>query len=371
MSTGQTTPGGGDAPDHASTPGDDHAPNAAPAAGNDASTETTAPPEAQTRQTKLWYRVAFVFSIILIVSVILALPFAFGSMLDTVFGRSVDQFYDLETGLPIASAQAFGGEDDRTYINLTLTDLALDTGLVSMLVSGHRECTGDCPVLNLLILSLDESPVRRGMAPSAKLSITEPTEVFTEQATLPVAGNPSLYPFDVYAIKLAIGGQAVDADGTETPLTRENFSDNVEISVQDQVSALVMEPPIVFELPEGFVGNTPVSPIAGQELVLSRPTYLQVLTILLVMLIGISGILALLTRSIDDLLLGVGGLILGVWGIRSVMVPQPLPTLSIVDTSLSGVILILLIGLALRAAIHFHKQGELPTLWRKKSPPTG
>jgi hypothetical protein len=41
------------------------------------------------------------------------------------------------------------------------------------------------------------------------------------------------------------------------------------------------------------------------------------------------------------------------------MVPQPLPTLSVVDISLSGVILCLLIGLAVRTAIHFHHKSEL------------
>lgn len=365
MSGDQTTPGTGDPPANAPTP-------AEPAAGQgDTAPEDAAPARGRPRQSRRWYRAAFIFTVGLVVAVILALPFAVGSMLDTVFGRSVDQFYDLETGRPITASQAFGGEDDRSYLNLTLSSLAMDSGLVTLLVSGHRECTGLCPDLNLLILSLDESPVRRGLAPSASLQITEPVEVFTEQITLPVAGNPSLYPFDTYTMKLAVGGVSIDDAGTTTPLTRENYRDNVEISVRDQVSGLVMAPPMVFELPTALVAGELLAPIEAQELVLTRATYLQVLTILLVMLIGISGILALLTRSIDDLLLGIGGLILGVWGIRSVMVPQPLPTLSIVDISLSGVILMLLIGLAIRAAAHFHRQGELPSLRRRNPPRTG
>lgn len=364
MSSGKTTPAAGEPVEHAPISDDDRAPltdspvdqGGAPAGDED----------SPRRQSRRWHRVAFFFTIVLIVSVVVALPFAIGSMLDTVFGRSVDQFYDLETGRPMTATEAFGGEDDRTYINLTLTSLAMDTGLVTVLVSGHRECTGECPDLDLVILSLDESPVRRGLAPSAELQITEPVEVFTQQITLPVAGNPSLYPFDSYTIRLAVGGYAISSDGTRTMLTRENYSQNAEISVQDQITALVMAPPKVFNLPAVPDNDDLLVPIEGQELVLTRAAYLRVLTVLLVMLIGISGILALLTRSIDDLLLGIGGLILGVWGIRSVMVPQPLPTLSLVDISLSGVILLLLIGLAVRAAAHFHRRGELPSLRRKR-----
>lgn len=369
MSRGQTTSAAGASTRNDSVLEDDETPPDDPSALPEAASSNGTHPEdagPPRRQTRRWHRLAFIFTVVLVVSVVVALPFAVGSMLDTVFGRSVDQFYDLETGRAMTATEAFGGADDRTYINLTLTSLAMDTGLVTMLVSGHRECSGECPDLNLLILSLDESPVRRGLAPSAELNITEPVEVFTEQITLPVAGNPSLYPFDSYTIRLAVGGYSIAPDGTRTMLTRDNYSDNVEISVQDLITALVMAPPIVFDLPNVVNGKDLLIPIEGQELVLTRAAYLRVLTVLLVMLIGISGILALLTRSIDDLLLGIGGLILGVWGIRSVMVPQPLPTLSIVDISLSGVILLLLIGLAVRAAAHFHRQGELPSLRRRR-----
>ena len=131
-----------------------------------------------------------------------------------------------------------------------------------------------------------------------------------------------------------------------------------------------MDDPITIALPKVADDDDLLTAVAGKQLEFRRPIYLQVLTALLVLLIGISGLLALLTRSIDDLLLGIGGLILGVWGIRSVMVPQPLPTLSVVDMSLSGVILLLLIGLAIRAAIHFHHLSELHLLerWLKRRP---
>jgi hypothetical protein len=165
-----------------------------------------------------------------------------------------------------------------------------------------------------------------------------------------------------------VAGFAIGPAGTPTPLTPSSFDDNLNVAVQNQITGLIMADPAVFELPPIEQEHELLTPVAARELVFTRPIYLQILTALLVLLIGISGLLALLTRSIDDLLLGIGGLILGVWGIRSVMVPQPLPTLSVVDISLSGVILLLLIGLAIRTAIHFHEKSELQLLerWLKR-----
>lgn len=315
-------------------------------------------------QSKHWYRVALLFTIILVVFVLIALPLAIGSMFGTLFGTTENAYYDLKTGQPLTVDEVEGSQQDRTYLNLGLADLDMDSLSLSLVASGHRQCRGECPELDLLLLSLDPSPVRRGMAPSALLHIDTAIDVFTQEVELPIDGNPSLYPFDGYDIQLAIAGYSVNAAGTPTALTRANFDDNLEISVQDQITELVMLPPIGITLPQVVDNNDLLEALAGQRLELARPVYLQVLSVLLVLLIGISGLMALFTRSIGDLVLGIGGLIIGVWGIRSVMVPQPLPTLSVVDLSLSGVILLLLVGLAIRAAIHFHNRSELDLLRR-------
>jgi hypothetical protein len=95
------------------------------------------------------------------------------------------------------------------------------------------------------------------------------------------------------------------------------------------------------------------------DIVISRPAYLQVLAIVLVVLIGVSALMALFTRSLNDLALGIGSLILGVWGIRSILMPQSLNTVTAIDLALSWLILLLLLGLGLRMALYFLKQSEL------------
>ena len=202
----------------------DH-PTGAPAASDPSSTngtvevtagdEESIPAETLRRpqQTKHWYRVALVLTLILIVGVVIALPLAIRSMYGTLFTPTNSPYYDLETGQVLTTAEIEATELDRTYMNIAVADVAEDTGTASMTVSGHRTCTGTCPELDLLLLSLDQSATRRGLAPSAELQVLEAVDVFTENVELPITGNPSLYPFDSYTIQLAVAGFSRDSAG--------------------------------------------------------------------------------------------------------------------------------------------------------------
>jgi hypothetical protein len=76
-------------------------------------------------------------------------------------------------------------------------------------------------------------------------------------------------------------------------------------------------------------------------------------------------------RPIHDLFLGIGGVILGVWGVRAVIVQTTLPYVTAVDLALSAVILFLLLALVVRASLHFHRQSELHLPWTRRPPDAG
>jgi hypothetical protein len=78
--------------------------------------------------------------------------------------------------------------------------------------------------------------------------------------------------------------------------------------------------------------------------------------------------MAVAMRSMTDLIVGIGSLILGIWGVRSVLVPSSLPVVTSIDLALSVIILFVLLGLSVRSALHFHKQSALPAVtWRRRS----
>jgi hypothetical protein len=316
------------------------------------------PPATPAGRRRL-HRVALVLTVTLLLIILLMLPIAIRSMQE-VLGRGPDPLYRLATGTVVDAQQADEAQQDSTYINFGLVNLDESTGEVTIAVSGNRNCPGACPKIDLLLASLDnDADTRRGLPPSVPLTINPEDKVFSDSVVLPVRGQPSLYPFDEYAFWLGVGGTATMPNGMVIELTQEAVSRASVTTLQNRIPDMIMNAPTAVDPATMRSVSDPFGFQSVNEIVISRPAYLQVLAVVLVVLIGVSALMALLTRTLDDLALGFGGLILGVWGIRSILMPQGLPTVTAIDLALSWLILLLLLGLGLRAALYFLKQSEL------------
>jgi hypothetical protein len=71
-----------------------------------------------------------------------------------------------------------------------------------------------------------------------------------------------------------------------------------------------------------------------------RGSYLQLLTVLLVLFVTIAALYGVVFRPFDQIVLTVGGIVLGIWGVRSLLVGSYPADSTAVDPVLSGVILI-------------------------------
>jgi hypothetical protein len=306
-----------------------------------------------------WYRLALFTTVALLLAIVALLPVAVSSM-QQVLGRGSDPLYDLITGNVVTHEVAAAAETDATYVNLGMVDLDETTGQLTVAVSGNRNCPQACPALNLTFTALDDdADQRRGLPPSATLELTPDDRIFSQAVQLPVRGQPSLYPFDQYRIWLGVGGVATQPDGTKVELRPETLQGRT-VTLQNRIPDMLMDAPAAIAPDTVHAGTDPFVHLGVQALVFERPDYLKVLAVTLVVLIGISAALALFTRGLNDLALGFGGLILGVWGVRSVLMPQSIGTVTAIDLALSWLILLLLLGLALRAALHFLHHSELP-----------
>jgi len=72
----------------------------------------------------------------------------------------------------------------------------------------------------------------------------------------------------------------------------------------------------------------------------------------LVLLIAMASGYAAFMRSVPDLVMGAGGLVLGVWGIRSMLVPGSISYATVVDMALGLVITFLLTTLSVRMLLY-------------------
>ena len=112
-----------------------------------------------------------------------------------------------------------------------------------------------------------------------------------------------------------------------------------------------MSPPVPIDPASVRSANDPVDFLIVDRLQWERPRHLRIVTVLLVILISASGIFALGLRSLHEL-------VLGIWGVRSVVVQTPLPDVTLIDLILGFVILVLLLDLSMRAARYFYLQSQ-------------
>ena len=316
----------------------------------------------------LWPRLALVQAILLLAAVVIALPVAFRSMGILLTDGQTRTLYEFPSGQAATAAATQALAESESYFNIAAIDLDEDLGSITLAISGHRVCPDDgCSTLTFNLVSLeDDADVRRALPPSAPMTLTPDQEIFSQTVQLPVRGQPSQYPFDDYLLWLGLAGTVVE-DGEKVDLTPELLAQRAIITTQNQLRDYLMAPPVQIDPARVTALNDPQDFVGVQQLRFERPVHQEILAVLLILLIAVSAIMAVAMRNMTDLIVGIGSLILGIWGVRSVLVPSSLPVVTSIDLALSVIILFVLLGLSVRAALHFHKQSELPPVtWRRR-----
>jgi len=302
------------------------------------------------------YLTAFVATALILILVLVSLPPAFASMYQELQEQQAEHSYDLFTGEEMAHDTPIS--PDATFVNILVTSIDEATGVASLTMSGHRVCGAICPALKGTLYSLgNDSARRRGLPPSATMEVPAESGSYTMTVELPVRGTPLNYPFDRYTLELGLILEATFANGlTQMVTSRDVVREQAVMTIEDRVARLNMSPPQSIDPATARAPSDPFTFLIVDRLQWERPLYLRILAVLLVVLISISGIYALGLRTLHELVLGIGGIILGIWGIRSIVVQSQLPDVTLIDIVLGFVILLLLVGVSLRAAYYFYRR---------------
>lgn len=308
--------------------------------------------------------IAFLITATVVIFVLGLLPTALHSMVTELQSQDSGQIYDLYTGQAEDPDRPVGA--DMTFVNISVTNLDEARRMAELTVSGHRACEAACvPLVSTLYAIGDDVAKRRGLPPSASIDVPGEPGAYTFTVELPVQGRPQRYPFDEYTLMLGITTSALLPNGREQRLDVRGLAQRrVTLTLEDLVTRLNMSPPRPVDPATVRSPTDPTDFLLVNELKWERPEYLRITTILLVTLISASGVFALGLRSLHELVLGIGGIILGIWGVRSVVVQSPLPDVTLIDLILAFVMLALLLALAIRAAWFFYGQSGL-RYWRR------
>jgi hypothetical protein len=238
-----------------------------------------------------------------VLAVILLLPLAASSLINQLQETDIAPAYDVLTGKPLDPDRQNIAPLDATYANFSISAIDAATRAATIAVSGNRLCHADCPDVSVTVYSLAApGSLTRGLPPSASFTVPGQTGPIATTLELPVAGDPQRYPFDAYTLILGISSQDKSADGTMVPVSKDQLAATAEMTVSSAVSWLQMAAP---ELIDSAQMTTPAGGapyLSVLRLDFTRPAYVQVLTILLVLLIIASG--AVLTIVILLMLLG-------------------------------------------------------------------
>jgi hypothetical protein len=308
------------------------------------------------------HRVALVLIGTLLLFTLAVLPFAVqGVVRDLVQPQSAQIYHLTPHDTPPAATHS------RLHIDL----IALDEwqGAVRMRVSGTHVCHPACAWNDkfLFVSTFGHGEPLGGLPPSAAVTFP-PTAMETAQVIeLPITGQPIRYPFDAYQLRLGVILQRVFPDGSVQGLSPEQAQGHLFLSVHPYLQREILQvsplAPEAARLSEGAYQY-----VALAVLTFTRPRYLQIETLLLVLLISTIAVYAVVIQPFPQLITSAGALVLGVWGIRAILVGTDVPGITALDLALAVVILFLLVAVAVRALAYHAARSGLPWFQRTLDP---
>jgi hypothetical protein len=295
----------------------------------------------------------------LLLAIAATLPFSLASIVDDVMGPATGKVFPLMKQPRTALAPSFS----RLHVAVTAID---ETHLFATLrVSGHHTCPECAWTDRVLFVSLaSDDGDAEGLPPSASVTLPISGEGVSKLVELPLRGFPIRYPFDQYDMILAVALQRVYPDGRIETVAPEQTPRHLSLSLQELLPSLLMSAPEPVDAAALRSPEDPLAYAAAYHVSFERPRYLRILAVLLVVLIASAAAYSVFLRPLADLIVNSGALVLGIWGVRTIITPGNIYYLTAVDLSLSMIILFLLGGLTVKALMHTHDKGEIQILRR-------
>src|SRR5262249_47109417 len=246
---------------------------------------------------------------------------------------------------------------DTYTLHIAVQALDEPTGLVKLHVYGSRTCPTTCPAAGIYLLALGGPTAERlGLPPIEMVVVAPNTQEVAGTVQLPVHTEPMLYPFDSLELVLGVLVQQARPDGTMAPITLARGGPPTYLTLRSQLQGLAMAEPVPVDPASVRASIAPSALLYVRALNFRRLLYLPVLTVLVVGLLGAAAMYSVRTLPVRELIPGLSGLILGVWGIRGMLMAGGPPYVTAVEFLLAGVMLILLAGMLVRITFEYGKR---------------
>ena len=301
-------------------------------------------------RTRRAYRTGFAVAIAAVVLSVTLLPFAVLSLYQTFNQPVGGVVYDL------TPPRVHGAE--TTTLNVAAVSIDEVTQVVQLRISGFHRCALRCEAVERVqLFSVHANAADAlGAPPSVSVALPNHAGEVNQLVSLPITGNLIDYPFDHYRLLLGVAISTVASGGSTTTLSPPSARESLAFSITNDIPRVTLAQPRLVTY--SHRGDNGVSYDEVIALTLSRPPYLKVLTVLLIMLITLASIYGVLLEPFQRILATIGGLVLGIWGVRSLLVGSYPPDSTGVDLVLEAVILLILLTVIGRATWHLYRSGR-------------
>jgi hypothetical protein len=289
----------------------------------------------------LRFTVVHLLASLLLIAIVVATPLAILGFVEQVSSPTAEVY-------PIGDAAI--STDYRVHFVVSEVDEV--AGIVTVLAAAVRSCEpscseGDAIVVRSVNLDADDSlvPVEQ------RLTFEPGVSTVSEEISLPIYGNYLHYPFDDWNLALQVDRAEAPANGAPSePSGNRTF----QVTVFGRVPRMEMHPQ----------QEAPSSGAALTVLEFERPIYLQVMTVLTILLVAVIAATVVLRTPIEALIASATGLVLAVWGIRGILLGTLVPAVSAVDTALTLIVMFILTTTLVRIVWLFERRSQLRVLSR-------
>lgn len=277
-----------------------------------------------------------------ILTLLASLPFALKEILIDLSSESYPNYW--------ISEKKEVQNDNHLSVHLDFIEIDEWKGIAKIRVTAYDYCISPCDWTDeITIVSFLDQLDREVLAPAETMQFSSNHWSYTKVIELPVFGDPIRFPFDDYDMKLGILFYRLYKDGRIETVTPEMAKDQLSVTIQSRVPQFVMlEPTILenFEIP--IYHDYPQRYDYATDLVFIRHSYLKILTVFLIILIAAVTIYAVFLCDTKSVILSAGGLILGVWGIKAILLSESNLGITATDVILAILVLVLLLAILIR-----------------------
>ncbi len=295
------------------------------------------------------YRVSFVLVTLAVLTFLLLLPFGIGSILREVVTPTHDSVH------PFTPTNLAMG-DNYTQVHIDISAINEVERTATLRLTGYRYCKTACNFQDkLLFFSVEEDDRAAQSVPSSE-GFALPTSSMegTGKITLPLEGNLIAYPFDRYPLWLGVAIERQMPDKTTKILTPEETKGTLRLTFQEHINRMELATFRTVDPASVTPAGAPFTYAYVGAIVTQRPLYLKLVVVMVVLLVALAAAMAVTMRPFDQLILNTGALVLGVWGARSMLLGGFPADSTLVDITLTLIILLLLGIIVVRALTYLY-----------------